>query len=269
VFAGAADESSCPFLRRISMKARLVGCAAVAISLALCGIARAGDDPWVSLDDAVKKRGTGPPLVVVVGKEDGDLAKVVRTLVSDSRVAKLIQPGVVIARIDPAVEESAKKLGMVTEEKECLVVQDGYGLLVARNDKTPTADSLATLLKQAETVTAKKKKLEKTLDGALVRGEAALKKDDTKTACETFLAMKEYETSVPCSAMTKAMKHLEELAAAGQALLGQARTAIEKQEFPKAGKLVKEVEAGYPIRSVLDEAKKVQNELAEAIDAQR
>jgi hypothetical protein len=223
------------------------------------------DDSGVfsSVDDAAKKKGKGAPLVVLFVKSGSDDEKAAKALLVDKRVLKIVNEGATPVRIDPGDDESSKKLG-IDAEKGGAVVLDGYGVLSVKKDKLPGADDMAKLLKAAQETTAKKKKIEKTLDDGLARAEKALEKDDTKTACELLAKVLELEKEVPCDATAKARKKADALEEKGKSLLGQARSAVGDGEYAKANKLITEALSKYPLPEVQSEAKQVKKELAEA-----
>ena len=150
-------------------------------------------------------------------------------------------------------------------KKEKHFVLDGYGLVVSQQEVVPaTAEAFLHLVKDAQDKTAKKKKIEKTLDLAVTKGEAAIKRGDTKSACEILSPVLEHKDTIPCPAVTAAVKHLEELDQKGIDLLMKARTAIEEERFSDAQKLLTEAQNGYPLPDVQAEVKKVREELAQA-----
>lgn len=232
--------------------------------LLLVAVARADDDPIAGVDAAAKKKGTGVVVAVVFAKEDSDDWKAVKTAVADKRLAKAVKDGTVFTRLDLSDSDGAKKLGVSAENAFTVVVLDGYGIEAGKTDKVPSADSLGRLVKQAEDATTKKKATEKKLDAALKKGEAAQAKDDPKTACDEFLAIDAYAATIPCDAVTKAKKHLEELETKANGILEKVRQAIEQDQLAQARKLLAEVESGYPIPAVKAAAKTVREELAEA-----
>jgi hypothetical protein len=231
--------------------------------VALGSLARADDGPWSSLDELSKKRGNAAAFLVVVAKSDAEETKTVEKLLAEPKLAKLLKD-VSLARIDPGDEPSSKTLGVAVEKTECLLSFDGYLVPVTKHTKAVTTDTLASLLKQAEDATAKKKKVEKKLGDVLARGEGALKKGDTKTACEQFLGVIDYKATVPCAAVDTAEKHVGELTQKGLALLTQARAATKKKDFSQSHKLIGEATNDYPTPEVLAEAKNASAELGVA-----
>jgi hypothetical protein len=169
---------------------------------------------------------------------------------------------VLSVRLDTGDEEAAKKLGLTPAKAARVDVLDGYGLLASSHDGKPTPELLASLLQKAEEATKRKKKVEKAMDGAVAKGEAALKSDDTRTACGILSAVVEHEKDVPCKATTSARKHLDELAAKGAALLAKAREDMDKDDFARAHKGIAEAQDRYPLPSVEEEAKKLKAEVA-------
>jgi hypothetical protein len=223
--------------------------------------ARADEVSLVSIDDLLKKRGTASALLVVVAKEDADEVKTVGKLLGDPKLAKLLKDDVPAARLEPGDEEQAKKLGIPVEKATCLLAFDGYGIPSARHAKALSADTLASLVKQAQDATKKKKQVEKKLDAAVATAEKTMK-SDSKTACEQFLGVVAMKPSVPCGAVTTAEKRIDELSGKGLAILTQAKAALDKKDFSKTHKLISEAQNTYPTPAVLDQAKSLNQELA-------
>lgn len=242
---------------------------AVAAALVASAAALAADDPWGTFEDALKTRGAASAVLVLVAKPDAAEVGEIGKLVAEKRLLKGGQGGVAAVRVEPGDAEWAKKVGVAAKGNERVLVLDGYGGLVDRQEKVPSAETLSRLVKQAAEVTAKKRKVEKKLDGVLAKGEAALKKEDTKTACEQFLAVLEYQAQLPCGAVEKAQRHVDELIEKGKALLEEARTAIGKGDFNRAQKLIGDAQNRFPTPGVNEEAKKVREELARAVNRQR
>jgi hypothetical protein len=247
----------------------LTAIAALTLSVVLQGAVRAGDDPWTSVDEAAKKRGWTGVFLVVTAPADGDDVKHLTERLGDKALAKAVKDGLLAVRLEPGDAEAAGKLGIPQTKKEKFFVLDGYGLVVSQHEAVSTAsDTLARLVKDAHDATAKKKKIEKALDGAVAKGEAALKKGDPRSACEAFSPVVEYKATIPCPAVATAEKRLEELAEKGADILTKARNAVESSEYPKAQKLLTEATNDYPLPSVLAYAKTVREELAEAMNAE-
>ncbi len=225
---------------------------------------RADDTQLAAVDDAAKKLGSGSSVLVVFAKDGSDEAKAAQTALADKKLQKPMKD-VTATRVDPGDDDSAKKLNLDAAEKNpSLVVLDGYGIFAAKHaEKAISTDAIAHLLKQADDATKKKKKIEKAMDGAVAKGEAAMKQGDVKTACEQFLGVTSYEKQVPCAAVQAAKKHLGELEEKGSAELQQARTALGKNDLATARKLLAEVLANYPIPSVQDDAKTLRGEIAQ------
>jgi hypothetical protein len=243
------------------VSSRFVKASAVAIVTLLAGVAVASDDAWSSLDDALKARGTSNAMLVLVAKPDANEVNDIGKMISDK---KLLKSGQITAvRVEPGDGDWAKKFNL-TVKNERLLVLDGYGSLVEKEDRVPSESKLATAMKHAADATAKKKKIEKKLDGVVAKAEAAMKKDDTKSACEQLAAVLEYETQLPCPAIEKARQLIDQLSDKGKAKLEEARAAIGKNELPKARKIVNDTTTAYPTPAVLEEAKKVKDELATA-----
>jgi hypothetical protein len=120
------------------------------------------------------------------------------------------------------------------------------------------------LLQKAEEATKRKKKIEKVTEALVAKGEASLRIDDTRGACEHFLNAVEHENDVPCKATSAARKHLDVLEEKGRVLLDKAREAISKQDFARANRWIAEAQDRYPLPGVKDEAKKTKDELSAA-----
>lgn len=242
---------------------------AIVSAVLVLSTARAEDPAWISADDAAKKKSACEPVVVVFAKEDAELLKSLRTALAVKRVAKAAE-GFGFTRVDPGDELESKKLGVEPEKGEKLIALDGYGIVAAKHERNLTADTLSKLLKQASDATTKKKKIQRTLDAAVKKGEAALKAGDTRTASEQFLAVLEHEETVPCPAVRTASEKVAELTRKGQSLLSEGRTALGKGDYSTCQKKISEARESYPTPEVVKEAKSLADDLATAINnAQR
>lgn len=233
-------------------------------SLALGSIARADDPAYVTPDELAKKRGTVPAMLVVVGKDDSDEAKTVLKLLADPKLAKAVKDGLPACRIDPNDEAASKLLGIPVEKNACVIAFDGYALPFKQHAKAINADTLSGLVKAAADETKKKKATEKSLDKAEAKGEDLAKKGDTAGACQQLLAVFDMKAKIPCDAVDKAEKKIEELKGFGMKILTEARAATAKKDFSKASKLIADAQNSYPIPAVLDEAKAANAELGQA-----
>lgn len=231
----------------------------VAVVVALAGLAAAEDAAtWTSVDDAAAKRGSAGAIVVLLAKADDPDVAALEKLAEDKRV-KTGEPCLLV-RIETGDADAAKKLDLAPKGSDKLLVLDGYGGPVDKKDKLMAVDALAKAVKTARESTAKKRKVEKKLEAAVGKAEAALKRDDSKSACEALLAVLEYEKTMPCSPVANARKKIDELSGKGKALLEEARTHVNK-DTPKATKMVNDTVARYPTPEVLEEAKKVRAEI--------
>jgi hypothetical protein len=241
---------------------RAIGTAATFAAVVLfAGAARGDDVTLLSPDEAVPKLANRSPVLVLSSKEGTDEEKAFKAALSDKKLAKAVKD-VLAVRLDTGDEEAAKKLGLTPAKAARVDVLDGYGLLVSSHDGKPTTELLASLLQKADEATKKKNKVEKAMDGAVAKGEAALKNDDTRAACDIFSAVVEHEKDVPCKATASARKHLDELAAKGAELLAKAREEMGNDDFARAHKAIAEAQDRYPLPSVKEEAKKLRDELA-------
>lgn len=239
--------------------------ALVALAVLAAPALRADEAPsLLGADDAAKKLGKGAPVLVVFTKEGSDHEKAAKAALADKRLAKALTDGACAVRVDPGDESAAKGFNLSAEKNECTVALDGYGVACGKHDKAPSADAFTKLIRAAQEATTKKKKIEKAIETAVTRAEGALKKDDQATACQQLAPTLEYEKTVPCDAMTKARKLVDELTSKADGLLAKARTATGANNFAEAHKLIAEVNAKYPIPSVQADAKKAREELSQA-----
>jgi hypothetical protein len=246
------------------MRSTIFRAAALAALLLAPTFARAEDVSYASLDDIAKKKGTASAFVLVIAKEDADIAKNVPKFLGDPKLAKMMKDDVPAARLDPTDEAAQKGLGLTPEKADCVLMLDGYGVLVTKHAKAVTVDTLSSLVKQAQDVTKKKKATEKKLDAAVTKGEDTMKKGDTAGACQLFLGVIDMKPQVPCGAIAKAEKHVEELDGKGLALVTQAQAATKKNDFPNAHKLIQRAQNEFPTPKVLEAAKSASTELGQA-----
>jgi hypothetical protein len=239
--------------------------AVVAVVLACAGVA-AADAAWTSVDDAAAKRGSAGAFVVLLAKADDADVAALEKLMDDKKVKATGDPTLFV-RIEPGDADTAKKLDLAPKGSEKILVLDGFGGPVDHKDKLMTADQLGKALKTARDATAKKHKIEKKLEAALGKADAALKHDDSKSACAALLAVLEYEKTMPCTPVAEARKKIDELSGKGKALLEQARAELHKSA-PKATKMVNDAVERYPTPEVLEEAKKVRAEIDQVIRQQ-
>jgi hypothetical protein len=243
----------------------VLGAALALLSLSFFAPSVRADDPgYVSIDEMLKKRGSAPAFVVVVAKDDTDMAKAVLKILSDPKLAKPIKDGLIASRIDPADEAAAKQLNIPVEKSECVLALDGYAIANGKHAKTPNADTLVGLLKKAQDATKKKKDTEKKLDPAIAKAESAAKGGDTKSACEQILAITGLKDTIPCPSIEKAQKVQDDLQGKGMAILTKAKAAVDKKDFSTAHKLLSDAMNNYPLPAVLEEAKNVSTALGQA-----
>ncbi|MEZ0230644.1 MAG: hypothetical protein ACAI25_18630 [Planctomycetota bacterium] len=236
---------------------------ALALLAPLAALAE-GPASLATAEEASAKLGKGQPILVVFTTDGSDHDKAAKTAWGDKRLAKAIEGGAVIARVDPKDEASANKLNISAEKTECTVALDGYGVACGKHEKAPNVDAFNKLLKTAQDTTAKKKKVEKNIETAATRADAALKKDDTATACQQIAPTLEFEKTVPCEAMTRAKRIHDDLVSKADALLAKARAATGASNFAEARKHIAEANAKFPLPSVEADAKKARDECAQA-----
>lgn len=237
---------------------------ALVATLALGRAARADDPAYVSVEDLVKKRGTLNAAILVVAKDDSETSKTVLKLLADPKLAKAVKEGLVACRIDTGDEKASKAIGIPVEKEVCVLGLDGYLLPEKKHEKALNADTLVGLVKAGTDATAKKKKTEKDLDKAEAKAEDLAKKQDYANACQQLLAIADMKSKVPCEAVDKAEKKLEELKGLGLKVVTEARTAVSKKDFSTAHKKLAEAQNNFPIPAVLEECKAVSTELGNA-----
>jgi hypothetical protein len=247
-------------------RAAFVFAAAISISTA---VAADSADVWASREDAAKRRGQTSAFVVVFAKEDSALFTKTKESLADKKLAKVLEKGFVAVRLDVDDEGQARALGLSPERKECLAILDGFGVKVARQEKESGPDALAKLIKQAQDATAKKKALEKKLEGALAKAKQAIEKQDTKAAADALQQIAGYGEQLPCEPVEQAKAALAELEKKGLEVLEKSRAAIRKGDYSTAQKALSEALASFPLPGVQKEAQKVREELAQATRPQK
>lgn len=252
------------------MRARSVLSIALLAMVALAAPAHADDAAWTSVGDAMKKRGSSTAFIVLFAKEDSDTAKAMLPLFADKKLEK-VSEGVVAVRIGLEDAATAKELGLPeAPKKETVAVLDGYGGVVsAKESPVKNADGLARLVKKGQDATKKKKETEKKLDAAVAKAKTAAEKGDTRTACEQYQGVAQYADKLPCEAVEAAKRGVEELQGKGLAELEKARELVQKSDFARANQAIAAAQANYPLPAVHDEAKKVKEELSQALQRQQ